>query len=597
MADTIYESFLETASRQRGKTALLYKAHGRYVPMTYGNLRDSVEAVATGIQRLGIRKGDTVGIFSFNRPEWAIADLAILKVGGVVVPIYHSLPPAQVRYIIEDSKIKLLFAENGRLLSSIVDIIKETHGLKTAVVFDGSGVEPEKWLLKFDGLKQRQPSAAEESAVVHGSDIATIVYTSGTTGEPKGVILTHDNILSNVRSGIARFRITSRDIIVSYLPLCHMFERTCGFYTVLMAGGTIAYAESVSTVAEDVARTRPTVLLAVPRVIEKVYHQVTEKVEKGWAVWYALVSSAMRSLNEYANLRYKKERIPLLLRVKYFLSNRLVASRFRKIGGGRLRLIVSGGAPIDRQIEKIFYILGFNIVEGYGLTETSPAVCSNTVADNILGTVGKPIDGVKVKISETGEILVKGPNVMKGYLNKPHETAMAIDEDGWFHTGDLGRFDESGNLIITGRLKEIIVTSYGKKVAPFPIEAKICRSPYIEQAMLCGDRRPCLVALVVPHRESIERYASEKGISFEDYPALLQTAEIKQLISGEIESAMEGLASYERVKAFALLPEGLTLENEMLTPTLKLRRAKVAKRYAATTGALYEEIARRTGQT
>lgn len=589
MAETIYQSILETAKRYPDKTALMYKKQGQYLGITYKELNNLVDAVAAMIQRLGIKKGDIIGIFSNNRPEWTIADLAVLKQGGVVVPIYYNLPPSYLKYIINDSKIRLIFVENSELFALIDSIRNETPDLKKIILFDATGVSSNKDFLKFDDTEKTGHRAIDKGAVISNNDIATIVYTSGTTGEPKGVILTNDNIVSNILSIINRFKIAPDDIIVSYLPLCNMFERTC-CYTLLFAGGTIGYAENLSTIAQDVAEIRPTLLIAVPRIIEKAYDMAVEKVEKSSPIKKALVLSAIKNLNKYANLKYKNMKISPWLKIKYSIYNRLVASKFREIAGGRLRLIISGSAPLNPQIEKIFYILGFNIIEGYGLTETSPVVCTNLIEDNRLGTVGKPIDDVEIKIGDGDEILVKGPNVMKGYLNKPEETARVIDSNGWFHTGDQGRFDAYGNLIITGRIKEIIVTSYGKNIAPAPLEEKISRSRYIDQVMLHGDKRKYIVALIVPNRESIEHYAGEKNILSGNYSELLETDKIKELINHEIEKATTDLASYEKVKTFALLSEGFTVENGMFTLTLKLRRGEIAKRYVELINALYENL-------
>ncbi|MDD4856767.1 MAG: AMP-dependent synthetase/ligase, partial [Candidatus Krumholzibacteria bacterium] len=412
--------------------------------------------------------------------------------------------------------------------------------------------------------------------------------TSGTTGAPKGVVLSHGNITFNAFSALRRFKVTSDDTFLSFLPLCHMIGRTCGYYSMLFAGATIAYAEGISTIVSDVQKIRPTIIIVVPRIVEKIYEAVEQKVMEAPLIRRRLVFAALRSLNERANRLYRGEKVPLSLRVRCALYDRLVASKFRKIAGGRLRLLVSGGAPLDRKLAKTLHVLGFNIIEGYGLTETAPIVCVTTLEDICLGTVGKPLDGVDVKIGESDEILVRGPNLMCGYFNMPEETAKAIDGDGWFHTGDQGRFDARGNLVITGRLKELIVTSYGKKVAPAPIEAEIIRSPYIDQVLLYGDNRKFIAALVVPRREMIERYAREKGIAAADYAELLARRGIRDLIAQEVERATAELAPFEKVRAFELLAEGFTVENELLTPTLKLRRKKIVERYGNAIDALYE---------
>ncbi len=572
MGKTIYQSFLETAIRYSDRTALMYREQGQSLRITYRALRDSADAVAAGLRKLGISREDTVGIFSCNRPEWPIADLAVLKLGGIVVPIYHRSPAPCVKQIMNDSKIKLVFVENADRFSLIDDIRNELPYLKNVVLFEGSGISPEKAIMRFKDMEKLGNRAVGPDPSFSVNDVATIVYTSGTTGEPKGVMLTHGNIVSNALAAIKRFKVTPKDTIVSYLPLSHMFERTSGYYTLLFAGGCIAYAEKMTTVVDDVKEIRPTILLAVPRVIEKIYDEVVEKVERNPFIKRKLISLAIKNFEQCAHLNYRKENRSFACRIKCGLYNMLVASRFRKLGGGKLRLLVSGGAPLNPHIGKMLSILRFNIVEGYGLTETAPMVCCNTVEENQLGTVGKPLDGVEVKIGAYGEILVRGPNVMLGYLNKPEDTMRAIDHDTWFHTGDQGRFDEAGNLIITGRIKELIVTSYGKKVAPLPIEKRISESKYIDQVMLYGDKKKCLVALIAPSKEAIQHNATKKDIE------------------REIEGKTAGLAPYERIKAFALLPEGFTTENEMLTPTLKLRRAEIVGMYAGLIDAMYENL-------
>ncbi len=369
-----------------------------------------------------------------------------------------------------------------------------------------------------------------------------------------------------------------------------MFERTCGHYAFLFAGATIAYAGSRATVVEDVAAIRPTVLITVPRVLEKAYDAARARIDRGPRIQKGLVLRAVVLLNERANRVHRHERVPLWLGVRCRLYDALVASRFRKIAGGRVRLIVSGGAPLDRHLGKILLVLGLGVVEGYGLTEASPVVSCGRVEDHRLNTVGRPLDGVDVMIADDAEILVRGPNVMKGYLNKPDETAAVLDSDGWLHTGDLGELDDVGNLIVTGRRKEIIVTSYGKNVAPTPVEERITDSRYIDQAAIFGDSRKAIVALIVPEREEVERHASEQGIARSSYESLLEHCAVRELLNAEVESANSEAAPYERVAAFGLLPTQFSQENGMLTPTLKLRRSAVAREHADLIESLYEEL-------
>jgi long-chain acyl-CoA synthetase len=375
-----------------------------------------------------------------------------------------------------------------------------------------------------------------------------------------------------------------------------MFERTGGYYTILLSGGTIAYARNISTLARDIAETRPSLLIAVPGVLEKAYNEGSRKAQSGSRIRSILISSTITNLNRRTSLRCKMKRVPWSLALRCIILDFLIARRFRKAAGGRLRLIISGGAPLDRRIARIFHILGFTIVEGYGLTETSPVVCSSLLDDNRLGTVGKPFEGVEIKISDNEEILVRGPNVMKGYLNKPEETARVIDQQGWFHTGDQGRWDDGDDLIITGRIKELIVNSFGKKIPPEPIEQRICKSQYIDQALIFGDRQRYPMALIVPNRKAIEGRAQRENIHHHNYASLLNHTRIRELIRREIKSATANLSSYEKPRAFIMTPDHFTVENGLLTSTLKLRRGAVLERYKPEINALFEQIENRHGQ-
>ena len=485
----------------------------------------------------------------------------------------------------------MLFVENARLWAILSTIRAQTPRLKTIVVFDPARIDPQPDCTPLADLRSDAVQVDERAFVglpaIFADDTATIVYTSGTTGDPKGAVLTHGNIVFNAFAAIDRFKVTEKDVFLSFLPLCHMFERTCGYYTILFAGGTIGYAEDLSTVVNDVLMIRPTVGMTVPRVIERARDKIAHIIATSSPFRRALVEAAIRNLNELANRRYRRQPIPLLLRLKCKLYDALVARKFRAIAGGRLRVLVSGGAPLNRELAKLFLILGFNIVEGYGLTETAPIVSCGLVEENVLGTVGRPLDGVEVRIGENDEILVRGPNVMKGYFNRPEETAQAIDPEGWFHTGDQGRFDEHGNLVITGRIKELIVSSTGKKIAPAPIEEQIARSPFIDQVLLCGDQRHCVAALVVPQRAAIERYAAQQGIPAATYEELLGHEAIRRLIARETAQVTATLSSYEKVRRFVLIPEPFTQENGLMTPTLKLRRGKILQRYAAEVDSMY----------
>ncbi len=598
MPDTIYASFAESAQHNAARTALMHKVNGEYRDTSYAELSRAVNEVAAGLAERGVRPGDRVGIYSYNRPEWVVTDLAIIKLGAVVVPIYHTLPADSVRYILRDAAVGHLVVENAELFTAVASVMQDCPELKDVItLFPREGESRTgKELFSFDSLRRsgtealaRRPDAVRPHPA-RREDLVTIVYTSGTTGEPKGAMLSHGNILSNVQAAIPSFKINPADMLVSFLPLCHMFERTCGYYTMLLAGGCIAYAESLQTIRDDVARVRPTIMIVVPRVLEKVYNAVAEKVMTGPALSRFLMLATLRAFGHYAQNKARGTRQPLLLRLRRWLLGRLVVSKLKKLGGGRLRLLVSGGAPLDRKLARVVRSLGFNLLEGYGLTETSPIVCAAVPGQERVGTVGKPFPGVEVRIGTQEEVLVRGPNVMQGYLNKPEETAKSIDKEGWFHTGDQGRFDDEGNLIITGRIKEIIVNSYGKNIAPVPLELAIAGSKYIEQVVVVGDRQPYLTALVVPGRLTLIDYCREHGIPTDDYAAALLDERVIALFRSVIDDALKGQAGYEQVKRFRLVPEPFTVENGLLTPSLKVRRPLVTETYKHDIAAMYREV-------
>lgn len=597
MADTIYRTFRETAQRCPDENALMNRVDGAYHGTTFAQLSRLIDEVAAGLAAREVKPGDRVGIYSYNRPEWVVADLAIIKLGAVVVPIYHTLPPDAVGYIIRDAGVSHLVVENAELLDSVLGVMNDAPELKDVIVLFDRGTESRsgKTLFSFESLRASGAQALaatpalDEAHESQPDDMVTIVYTSGTTGEPKGTMLSHGNILSNVTAAARIFNITEKDTMLSFLPLCHMFERTCGYYSMLLSGATIAYAESIQTITADLQAVRPTILIVVPRVLEKVYNKVVEKVLTGPPIPRRLMIATLRTYSSYARLHTKGRSPSFGLRFRHWLLGLLVVRKLQRLGGGRIRLLVSGGAPLDRRLARIIRNLEFNLIEGYGLTETSPIVCAAMPDEVRVGTVGKPFPGVEVRISESGEILVRGPNVMKGYLNKPEETAQAIDPDGWFHTGDLGRFDDRGNLIITGRIKEIIVNSYGKNIAPVPVEQALVGSEYVEQAMVIGDRRPHLAALLVPSRLVLEDYARENGIPPRDFEQLLQHPEVIRLFESEIARALANFAQYEQVRAFRLIPDQFTVENGLLTPSLKMRRPRIALAYRAAIEKMYKE--------
>jgi long-chain acyl-CoA synthetase len=590
---TLYSAFSDTASRYADKPALMYKGEGgKFENVTYRRLDSMTVGLAAALTGLGIERDNKVAIFAYHGPEWVMADLAAARLGAVVVPLYHTLTAESARHILKVSGCRLAFVEGRRLFSKLDGIRGDLPDLETVVVFDPARMEPGDAYLTFGDLlatgeKGVRGGQVPDWPAISPDEIATIIFTSGTTGDPKGVMLSHENILTTAFAGIERFNITSNDVFLSFLPVSHVFEKTCGFYAMLLAGVTIAYAQDLSTITRDIQEIRPTIVIVVPRIIQGAFEAVRRKLRKASPFKRDLITRGTRVLTRYASLKRHGRRIPPGLRLKHFIYDRLVAAKFRNIAGGRIRIMVSGGAPLDKHLEEIVLAMGLNIIEGYGLTEAAPLVSANTVEDNVVGTVGKPFEHLKVRIGEKDEILVRGPNVMKGYYNDPEATAQVIDPDGWLHTGDQGRFDAGGNLIITGRLKELIVTSHGKNIAPFPIESRIRASKYIHQCMLCGDNEKSVTALVVPDRRSIEHFAGEKGLDVDDYASLLTTTPVKNLIAREIEDATGHLADHEKVTRFTLIPEPFAVENDLLTPTLKIRRPKIARRYGDEIAAMY----------
>jgi long-chain acyl-CoA synthetase len=596
MADTVYACFAEAARKFADRTALMRKVKGKYEDITYTELSETVDALAAGLAERGVKPGDKVGIYSYNRPEWVTTDLAVAKLGAVLIPVYHTLGADAIRYILNDAGVTHLIVENPELFANITRILPEVPALRDVVTIFGHECQSQagKQLLCFEELRRTGTEALKQNpklAEPHKpkpDDLFTVCYTSGTTGEPKGAMLTHRNVLSNVQTAIPLFSINENDVLVSFLPLCHMFERTCGYYCILMAGGAIAYAESVQTIREDVQLARPTVMIVLPRVLEKVYNAVQDKVLAGPALNRLLMISTLRTYRCYAMRKAENQPISLWLGFKHWLLGKLVVDKLKQLAGGRLRLMVSSSAPLDRKLAHTIRNLGFNLLEGYGLTECSPAVCAAIPGQERVGTVGKPFEGVEVRIGPNEEILVRGPNVMKGYLNKPKETAEVIDAEGWFHSGDQGKFDEEGNLIITGRIKELIINSYGKNIPPAPIELAVCNSKYVEQVLVHGDRRPFLCALVVPSQLSLEAFARERGIPFKRHTDVLDHPEVLKLYEGEIKKALAGFAQYEQVHRFKLIPDPFTVENGLLTPSLKTKRPQVIARYSNEFEKMYE---------
>ncbi|MES2358855.1 MAG: long-chain fatty acid--CoA ligase [Gemmatimonadota bacterium] len=593
---TLNQLFFQAIERYDKPDALQVKIGGRYEPISHRAMLERVRHVAYALQWMGAKPGDRVAILSENRPEWAIADFACLTTGVTDVAIYPTLPDSQIAYILKDSGAMAIFVSTAEQAQKVATIRHQLPTLRSVISFDSveSGLADFS-MAEFErrGAEDEPPDAAarhrEHALQVRPNDIATFLYTSGTTGEPKGVMLTHDNIHSNVAASREMIPFVGNDVALSFLPLSHILERMAGHYLMFATGTSIAYAESTATVPDNMLEVRPTLMISVPRLYEKMYGRVVETGMTGGAVKKRIFLWARATGDRWADVKLAGDTPRGGLALKYSLAQRLVFSKLRTRTGGRLRYMVSGGAPLSAEINKFFYAAGLTILEGYGLTETSPVVAVNTPSAFRIGTVGMAIPGVSISIAEDGEILVQGPNVMVGYYNKPSMTKEAIDSGGWFHTGDIGVLND-GFLTITDRKKELLVTAGGKNIAPQPIETLMKRSKFVAEAVLIGDRRKFPMALVVPDFDQLEKWARYKGLVFSDHETLIALPEVRAKMERETLSSLGDLAHFETPKKVTLVPQDFSVDRGELTPTLKVKRRVIDDHYKHLIDAVYSEV-------
>ncbi len=591
---TLNQLFFDAADRFKKPNALQYRKDGAYRPISHAEILERVRHLARGLSSLGIRRGDRVAILSENRPEWAIADFACLTGGMTDVPIYPTIPAEQIAYILKDSGAAAIFVSNQAQAEKIREIRSQLPSLKAVIGFDDL---PGLANMSIGELEKRGTQGEnretiatyrEDAMTVRPDDIATIIYTSGTTGEPKGVMLTHDNIYSNVQAARTAIPFEGEDTALSFLPLSHIFERMGGHYLMWATGTSIAYAESIDTVPVNLQEVKPTIVLSVPRLYEKMYARVLETALTGGFLKKKIFFWARGVADRWASERLAGRTPAGMLARQYGIAQKLVFAKLKARTGGRLRYFVSGGAPLAPEINKFFYAAGLEILEGYGLTETSPVIAVNTPENFQIGTVGKPIDGVEVAIAADGEILTRGPHVMKGYYNKPDATREAIDPDGWFHTGDIGEVRD-GFLAITDRKKDIIVTAGGKNIAPQPLENKVKTNKYITQAVMIGDKRKFPSMLVVPNFDQLEKWAMKRNIIWTDRAQLLRMPTIQAKMEKEVATELAGAAHFEVPKKIGLLEHDFSIESGELTPTQKVKRRVIDKNYKALIDSLYDE--------
>jgi long-chain acyl-CoA synthetase len=584
---TICQAFQETAARLPDHPALMHKEAGRYLSRTYAELAEQVRDFALGLAALGVAPGDRVALLLANRPEWAVADLATLSLGAVTTPLYPTLPPSQVQYMLADAAVSVLILEDEKQWQKIEPIRETLPALRHVLMVEPRPAEAaEAGVLAFADVLAMGRASGETAAeferrwrAVKPEDLASIIYTSGTTGEPKGAMLTHWNFMSNVLGAAKLIDLGADDLFLSFLPLSHVFERMGGYYFPISVGATIAYAESVFAVQQNMVEVRPTIMTSVPRLYESMQARILDTIAKAPPRRQRLFHWALGVGRTAAARRREEQLVGPLLALQFAVADRLVFRKIRERTGGRIRYFISGGAPLPRATAEFFAAVGLTILEGYGLTETSPVIAVNRPGRVRLGTVGELLPGVEVKIAPDGEILTRGPHVMRGYFHKPEDTREAIDPEGWFHTGDIGELDEAGYLRITDRKKDIIVLANGKNVSPQPIEAALKSSPYIQEAVLIGDKQPTVTALIVPAFDRLRAHARENSLPTEP-KALVQHPETRRLIKGEIDRHSTHLADFERIKRFTMLDHEFSIDGGELTPTLKLKRRVIAEKYA-----------------
>ncbi len=592
---TLPEIFLNTVRSYPKPDLMKVKRNDVYADVSTAEFETAVRRLALGLKDLGHGRGAKLIILSENRPEWTMTDFANLCLGGVTVPIYTTLTGDQVKYIINDSDAEIVVVSNLFQYQKIAAIRPDLPRVKHVVIFQPKAPAADVLTMaevqsRGEAVEAAHPGLFEETARgVRPDDEASIIYTSGTTGVPKGVVLTHANFAGNIVSVSNIIEFSAADTVLSFLPLSHVLERMVTF-TYVYKGCSIAYAENAETVAHNLLEIRPQIMVSVPRVFEKIYSRVMDNVLSSSGLKRKIFFWAIGVGRAVGQKKLVGKSAGPILKFKHNLAHKLVFSKILEKTGGRVRFFVSGGAPLSKDIAEFFYAIGLVVLEGYGLTETSPVLAVNTFEALRFGTVGKILPGVEIKIAPDGEILAKGPNVMKGYYKKPEETRNVF-ENGWFKTGDIGFIDADGFLTITDRKKDLIVTSGGKNIAPQPIENVLKTNPYITNAVVIGDRRHYVIALIVPNFEKIEEYAKFVKIPFKDRAELVQNEQIVSFIRSEIERTTPNLASYERIKKIAILDREFDIERDEITPTLKVKRNIIENRYRELIEGLYADDA------
>ena len=593
---TLTEKILNAVDRLPCDRALSLRVNGRWEATSSAEFLRRIAGLSNALEELGVKTGDRVGLFAPNRPEWHIADFAILGLGAADVPIYFNESPDRMVYILNHSGAEVVIAAGEMQSRRLLECRDRLTSVKHIICAAASADLGEE-ILRFETLVAATGDAAIaeyrlRAARVTPDEIATIIYTSGTTGQPKGVMLTHNNLSSNEETSVGPYRMNPADKAVSFLPLSHVYERVTA-YAYLFHGVPVAYVERMEDLPQALLEIHPTLSAAVPRVFEKLYANIIQKGHESTGLKRRIFDWATRVARDAVRWKAYGEEAPSGLRLRWKIADRIVFSKIRAGIGGAFRAFISGGGPLARELAEFFWAVGVPVYQGYGLTETSPVVSANYPGNNKLGTVGQPIENVNVRIAEDGEILVQGPCVMKGYYLKPADTNAVISPEGWLATGDIGRLDEEGFLYVTDRKKDLFKTAAGKFVAPQPIENILKMSPLILNAVLVGDAYKYIAALVVPNFANVEAAARQQGRTFASQEQIAADPWVHELISREVAQVNAKLAQYEMIKRFALLDHDFTFDGGQLTYTLKLKRRVIAERYAKIIQELYAETPQR----
>lgn len=593
--------FRETVKKHGSKDALgkKDKATDQYKYITYNELENRVDHFASAMLELGINSQDKIALMSENSPEWVITDLGAMSVAALNVPVYPTLTYQQLEYILNNCGARGIVVSNDTHYQKVVKLFDKVPTLEFVIhVDDVKKAEHSKIkTYSFDeilelgkqNLDKNKKSIEDRTNNIDKNDVCSIIYTSGTTGDPKGVMLTHGNFMSNAVESAKLLLEGNDNLELSFLPLSHVLERVVYYAVVVVCGQKVAYAESVETITKNLLEVHPTILVSVPRIYEKIHSKVMEGIVSAPPLRQKIFNWAVKVGKEYYEAQKYGKGLSFILEMEHKLAHKLVFSKIHEKTGGNIQMFVSGGAPLMREIAEFFAYIGLPILEGYGLTETSPVICFNRKGNIKFGTVGQTIPDVLVKIAEDGEILCKGPNVMTGYYNNPVATDEAIDKEGWFHTGDIGELDSENFLKITDRKKEIIVMSNGKNVAPQPIENLMKTSRYIEQIALIGDNKKYISALVVPNFENLKLKAKELGVNTDSKEEMCKDKKINEFMRGEIDIvSADKVAKFEQIKKFVLLPDEFSLEKNQITPTLKLKRKVISQSFEGEIKSMYD---------